>query len=484
MTRNQYFEVEEVFLGTTFDDFTLNPQCSVAVTRDSIPLKTKFSKNVSLNLPVVSANMGTVTGPAMAIAMAQEGGIGILPRGGVTISSEANWVKEVKRAENFIIEKPHTIHSYQTLAEARNLMDLHKIVTLLVLSETGKFAGILSAKRKMMLCGSYDGERKIADIMTERNQCGYTTRESISSAEEAAEELAKHDKEKLVWLSEDMRIRGLITTKDIGNLLHHKRANKDAKGRLIVGAAIGVTGDYIERASELIKAGVDVIVMDTAHAHNQKVVLPAIREFRKHFQQFELVCGNVATYEGAEFLSEIADGIKVGIGPGAGCRTRNETGVGVGQLDAVRSAFLASSVPLIADGGIKKTGDIAKALCMGASSVMLGEFLAGTDESPGEIINDPAKGRIKKYRGETSPQAKLSIAGSAENIKNVEGQEKDIEYRGSVKDILRGIREGLQSMVSFMGEESLASVRDKVNEEPWRYFRPASSATQKESFKK
>ena len=282
-----------------------------------------------------------------------------------------------------------------------------------------------------------------------------------------------------------MKIRGLITTRDIANLLHHRWANKDTKGRLIVGAAIGVTGDYLERAAELIKVGVDVIVMDTAHAHNKAVVLPAIEQFRKRFGSFELVCGNVATHKGAEFLSSLVDGIKVGIGPGAGCQTRNETGVGVGQLDAVRSTFLASNgVPIIADGGVRKVGDISKELCMGASSTMLGEFLAGTDEAPGDIINDPKRGRIKIYRGETSPQAKLSDVGSSKNIRNVEGHEKEIKYQGSVKDVLRRIREGLQTMVSYMGEKDLASVMSKVSKEPWRYFRPASLATQRESVEK
>ncbi|MEK7151130.1 MAG: IMP dehydrogenase [Patescibacteria group bacterium] len=481
MIKDENFRVEGIFLGTTFDDFTLNPQCGIMKHRGSISLRTNFSKNITLNLPVVSANMGTVTGPAMAIALAQEGGIGILPRT-ASIALESDWVKKVKRAENFIIEKPHTIRSYQTLTEARELMGSHKIGTLLVLDKSGRFVGILSAKRKMMLCGDHDGEKKVCELMTNEEQCGYTTRKNISSAEEAAEELGLYDKEKLVWLSGEGKIRGLITTKDISNLLHHKWANKDKKGRLVVGAAIGVTGDYIERAAELITVGVDVIVMDTAHAHNKNVVLPAIEKFRANFNDFELVCGNVATYEGSKFLNGLVEGIKVGIGPGAGCRTRNETGVGVGQLDAIRSAYLASIVPLIADGGIKKTGDIAKALCMGASSVMLGEFLAGTDESPGEIINDPVRGRIKIYRGETSPQAKLYNAESSENIKNVEGQEKQIKYLGSVKDILQKIREGLQSMVSYMEEEDLPSVRSKVNAEPWRYFRPASPATQRESF--
>lgn len=484
-TIDEHFRVERMFLGTTFDDFTDNPQCGIAEHRDSIPLKTKFSRNITLNLPVVSANMRTVTGSVMAIAMAQEGGIGILPRGGASIDLEASWVKEVKRVENLIIANPYTIRHDQTVAEARALMEKHKIGTLLV-TKDDQFIGLLYAKRKMMLYGTEKSSQLVHEIMTPVDGCNIVRKLTIDSVEKAAGLLEHYDSEKIVLLDETNHVKGLITMKDIANLLHHKWANKDINGRLIVGAAVGVTGDCLERASELIRAGVDVVVMDTAYAHNTKTVLPAIEEFRKKFGSFELVCGNVATYEGAAFLRNLGvDGIKVGVGPGAGCQTRNATGVGVGQLDAIRTAFLASrEIPIIADGGVRKTGDISKGLCAGASCAMLGEFLAGTDEAPGNVINHPMKGRIKIYMGETSPQAKLSDIGSSGDIRNVEGQEKEIKHQGSVKEILRKIRENLQSMVSYMGGEDLASVRAKVGAEPWRYFRPASPATQRESVEK
>lgn len=480
------FIVEELFLGKTFDDFSLSPGCGQAMHRNDISLSTKFSRNIKLNLPVVSANMSTVTGSEMCIALAREGGIGILPRSkSISISEQSDRVRQVKRADGLIIEDPYTIRYNQTLRDAKDLMDRYKVGTLLVVNADGtSLTGILTARRRMRLVSETDYDSTlVVETMTPINETEYS-RATITSIEGAFQELKKYDREKLPLVGEEMNIRGLITMRDISNLMHHQWANKDSRGRLRVGAAIGVTEDYLERAAELVRAEVDVIVMDTAHAHNRKVVLPAIEKFKKTFGEFELVCGNVATYEGAKFLHHLVSGIKVGIGPGAGCLTRDETGVGVAQLDAIRSAYLASSgVPCIADGGCRKIADIAKALLIGGSSVMLGEMLAGTDEAPGEIINDPKKGKIKIYSGETSAQLKFRGGGSG-NIINVEGQAKEIKYEGSVIEKLSRIRHGLQSMVSYMGGGDLATVMKKVSGDPCRYFRPASLATQRESHDK
>lgn len=481
------FFVEDIFVGKTFADFTLNPQCGVVEHRKAVSLTSRFSRNISLNLPVVAANMDTVTGPKMCIAMAQEGGIGILPRSdAISIAMQAGWVREVKRAENFIIENPYWILKDKTIGEARTEMTRRNVNTLLVVDAAGELTGMLTT-RGISLCQS-DSEL-LRDWMKAKMGGGLIfSRKNITSLQMAAEELKRLRVTKLPLVNKDFKVTGLITSKDIASLMKSHLANKDARGRLRVGAAIGAMGDFLERAAELIKEGVDVIVMDTAHAHNRAVVKPAIENFRKKFGDFELVCGNVATYEGTSFLRDLdVDGIKVGIGSGYGCRTRLQTSSGVPQVQAIRAAWSAvREETIISDGGVRHNGHIAQALLLGADNVMVGSILAGTDETPGEIIYDPGTGlKYKIYRGMTSPEAKSEQTDSSEEIKNVEGQSRRVPYTGgSVKEILTGIRHDLQSMVSYAGEESLQEAVKKISPNPAAYLISLSAAAQEESFRR
>jgi IMP dehydrogenase len=301
--------------------------------------------------------------------------------------------------------------------------------------------------------------------------------------------------EKLPLVDGDRRIRGLITKKD--NLAARQRpySSKDTRGRLLVGAAIGARGDFLERAAELLGAGADVLLIDIAHAH-AAVMRRAVEAVRARFSEAELVCGNVATAEGAAFLRDLgADAIKVGVGPGRGCRTRLETGAGVPQLQAVREAWCAveDAVPIIADGGVREDKDVFLALVAGASVVMLGSLLSGTDEAPGQLIEDPGTGEKRKiYRGMTSPQAVFHALYDDEEPDAIEtalevpaeGQEMQVAYRGSVVDILRRIRGHLRSAVSYGGAESLAALRAKVLPDPLRYLVPLSAAARAESYER
>lgn len=482
------------FMGKTFDDFLLKPQLGVAASRSKISLKSKFSKNIELNLPIVAANMDTVTGPEMCIALAQEGGIGILPRSdAISIETQVDWIKKVKRAENFIISQPYTIRYNQKLSEAQSLMRSYKVGTLLVVNESQQLVGILDAKRQMRLAGADAGDSLVSEFMTRSDEWGYTQEPLINSLEDAIRILKNYDKPTLPWVDENHYVRGLIKMKDIANLLHHTWANKDQNGRLRVGVAIGAKGDYLERGQALINAGVDVIVMDTAHAHSE-IVSQAITNFQQWFPGFELVVGNIATAEAAAYYGRrgIA-ALKVGIGPGRGCRTRLETSFGVPQLEALRSVWSATSgeLPIICDAGMNRHGHIALALLAGASSAMLGSFFAGTDEAPGRIITDPAtKTKFKLYRGMTSPEAKIdgppAQAGDnhGDSPKNVEGQTSRVPYVGSVKDILNSVRQSLQSSVSYAGEQDLNSARAKISANPQEYLIPLSRASQEESFKR
>ncbi|MDZ4286145.1 MAG: IMP dehydrogenase, partial [Candidatus Sungbacteria bacterium] len=443
------FYVEDIFVGKTFNDFSINPQKGVAKRRGEAALSSRFSRNIPLNLPVVAANMDTVTGPKMCIAVAQEGGIGVLPRSdSISIMRQAQWVREVKRAENFIIEKPYFVLETDTVGKARAEMAGRNMNTLLVISLVGEELVGMVTTRGISLC--LNDNEIVGDWMKKRMGGGLAfSKNNITSLQIAVEELKRFGVTKLPLVDKDFKIKGLITSKDIASLIKNSSANKDVKGRLRVGGAIGATGDYLERASELIEEGVDVIVMDTAHAHNSAVVKPAIESFRHKFGNFELVCGNVATYDGAAFLQDLGvDGVKVGIGSGYGCRTRLQTSAGVPQVQAIRAAWQGVTkngkpdylfgISIISDGGVRHNGHIALALLLGASCVMVGSMLAGTDETPGELINDPFdNSKYKIYRGMTSPEAKLEQTGFSSEIKNVEGQSRRVPYTGgSVKEIL------------------------------------------------
>ena len=479
------FHTEPIFEGRTFGDFLLEPQLGTVESRRDVVLKARLSRHIELNLPIIASNMDSVTGPEMCIALAQEGGIGFLPRSdAISIEQQVGWVQKVKRSESFIIEHPYTILENQTVREARAVMAEHRVSTLLVVGTNGALVGKRTAREKMRLCEN--DTDLVRDWMKRLSDTEYSQKK-ITSLDEARAELIRCNQDKLPLVDRNFNIRGLITIKDINNLLHHRWANKDAKGRLRVGAAIGARGDFMERSAELIKSGVDVIVMDTAHAHSV-VVGAAIKRFRKRFGESELIAGNVASYDAGRFLAQLGvDGVKVGIGAGFGCRTRLEAGVGTPQIQAIRSVWHAlapKKIPFIADAGCKVPGHVGLALLTGGSSVMLGSMLAGTDEAPGELVSDPSTGmKYKMYRGMTSPEAKMAGKTGA-GVKNVEGQSQRVPYVGSVKDILVRIREGLQSMVSYAGFATLEDARAKINPHPERYLIPLSRAAQEESFKR
>jgi IMP dehydrogenase len=338
-----------------------------------------------------------------------------------------------------------------------------------------------------------DDDRPVEDFMTPA--ATLVTGPPDISIGEAEDRMFAHRVEKLPLVDGDRRIRGLITKKDILAARQRPYSSKDARGRLLVGAAIGARGDFLERAAELLGAGADVLLVDIAHGHSQ-VMRRAMEAIRGRFGDVEVVCGNVATVEGAEFLRDLGAGaIKVGVGPGRGCRTRLETGAGVPQLQAIREAWCAveDAVPVIADGGVREDKDLFLALVAGASVVMLGSLLSGTDEAPGQLIEDPGTGEKRKiYRGMTSPQAVFRALYDDEEPDALEaalevpaeGQEMQVPYRGSVVTILRRIRGHLRSAVSYGGAESLAQLRDKVLPDPLRYLVPLSAASRAESYER
>jgi len=354
-----------------------------------------------------------------------------------------------------------------------------------------RLAGLLS--NRDMPWGDANEERRVEEFMTPIDRL-ITAAPGIGTSE-AERLLFEHRVEKLPLIDPDRRICGLITKKDLILSRQRPYSSKDAKGRLLVGGAIGARGDYLERAVELLRAGADVLVIDIAHGHSE-VMKEAVEGFRKRFEQVELVCGNVGTADGARFLRDLGvDGIKVGIGPGRGCRTRLETGAGVPQLQALREVWhaLDDSIPIIADGGVKSDKDIFLAIACGASSVMLGGMLSGTDEAPGHVIIDPATGQKKKlYRGMTSPEAVLEALYGAEDSASLEealatpaeGQEMQVPYKGSVVDILRRIRGHLASAVSYGGGTSLREVRDKVVKDPLKFLIPLSESAYRESYER
>lgn len=479
-------EVERLFLGATFDDVLFRPQKGVVESRRQVDISMPLTRGILLRLPLVGANMDTVTGPEMAKVLALEGGLGFLHRN-CSIEEEAAAVRHVKRQHAYVIEQPQSLPRKTGIGDARRHMARHRVTGILVEERPGSglLAGVLS-HRDLPTFPVADDE-PIERYMTPFDRL-VTAQPGIGV--EAAEKLMFDRRvEKLPLIDANRRICGLITMRDLRLSKNKPWSSKDAKGRLLVGATIGARGDFLERAEALLAAGADCILMDVAHAHSVYIE-QAIRVFRKRFEGVPLVCGNVGTREGARFLAKLGvDAVKVGIGPGRGCRTRIETGAGVPQLQAIREAYLAlgDSLPVIADGGVRDDKDVAFAILAGASTVMLGSALAGTDESPGLVIDDPATGqKVKLYRGMTSPQAVL--AGAEENevddLLSVpqEGQSIELPYRGSVLPILARIRGHLQSAVSYSGEKSLRDARAKFTRHPERYFIRLTEASRKESF--
>ena len=418
--------------GLTFDDVLLIPAYS-EVLPNSVDLSTKFSKNISLNVPLVSAAMDTVTESQLAIAIAREGGIGVIHKN-MSIEEQARQVHTVKRAENGMIYDPVTIKMGSKVSDALNMMKEYKIGGIPVVDDEMNLVGIVT-NRDLRFERNLD--RKIDEVMTKENLV--TTTQS-TNLEEAAEILQNHKIEKLPVVDKDGKLVGLVTYKDITKAKDKPNACKDSLGRLRVAAGIGVTGDSLLRAEALVKAGVDAIVIDTAHGHTKGVV-NVLREVKAKFPSIDVVVGNIATGEAAKYLVENgADGVKVGIGPGSICTTRIIAGIGVPQLSAVydvAKALEGTGIPLIADGGIRYSGDIVKALAAGGSSVMLGGMFAGVEESPGETIIFNGR-KYKSYRGMGSLEA-------------MEKGSKDRYFQGNVNDAKKLVSEGIAARVPYKG---------------------------------
>ena len=379
--------------GLTFDDVLLEPASS-DVLPGEVDTRTCLTRQIGLNIPIVSSAMDTVTESHLAIALAQQGGIGIIHRN-MTIARQAEEVDKVKRSESGMIVDPITIGPNHTIAEAQALMSRYRISGVPITTEDGKLVGILT-NRDLRFESRFD--LPIADVMTKENLVTVPVGTTLEQAEAI---LHKHRVEKLLVVDDQYMLKGLITVKDIQKKLKYPNSAKDSQGRLRVGAAIGATGDFLERAQELAARKVDVLAIDTAHGHSSRV-MDAVKAIKRKLPEVQLITGNVATYEGArELISLGVDGVKVGIGPGSICTTRVVSGAGVPQITAISECSRATreaGVPLIADGGIKYSGDVTKAIAAGADTVMIGSLLAGTDESPGETILYQGR-TFKTYRG-------------------------------------------------------------------------------------
>jgi IMP dehydrogenase len=479
-------ELEAMFVGRTFDDFLFRPQHSPVRTRREVGLAMPLVGGIDLALPVVGANMDTVVGEEMAKTLALEGGIGFLHRN-ASIEEQAARVRFVKTRHSYVIAEPLLLERTATIAEARHAIRMYNASSFLV--EETKGSGILTgilSHRDMPLDSGSDG-RPVTEFMTPRERL--VTRPPTVSMEEAERAMFDHRVEKLPLVDEGSRIRGLVTMRDLKLYKQKPHSTKDGRGRLRVGAAVGAAGDYLERGEALVDEEVDVLLLDVAHADSD-VVEAALRGLRKRFAEMPLVVGNVATAAAARRLADLgADAIKVGVGPGRSCRTRLETGAGVPQLQAVREAWLATEgrVPIVADGGVRDDKDLFLAIACGASTVMLGSLLSGTDEAPGMLVEDPAtRQKMKLYRGMTSPEAVADGAEDdelAEALRTpAEGQSVRVPYVGSVVGILARIRGHLQSAVSYAGELNLKAAHCKIARDPAQFLIPLSEASRRESF--
>lgn len=444
--------------GLTFDDVLLIPAHSDVLPRD-VDVRTHLTQNVTLNIPVMSAGMDTVTEAEMAIAMAREGGIGVIHKN-MSIDEQAREVKLVKRSEHGIIVDPIYLAPDNTLSDADELMNKYHISGVPI-TENGKLVGIIT-NRDMRF--ETDLSRPISDIMTSK---GLITAPEHTTMEEAKRILQAHRIEKLPLVDDVGHLKGLITIRDIEKMRKFPNSNKDSDGRLKVAAAIGVTSDVEDRVEALLDAKADVLVIDTAHGHSEGV-LQTIRRLRKAFPHLELIAGNVATYDATKALIEAGvSAVKVGIGPGSICTTRVIAGIGVPQITAIYDCAKAAEgtgIPIIADGGIQYSGDIAKALGAGASCVMLGNLLAGTEEAPGEMIIYQGK-NYKSYRGMGSLGAMQ--AGSKDryfqqNAKKLvpEGIEGRIPYKGHVSDVLFQLIGGLRASMGYCGAKNIKAMNE------------------------
>ncbi len=448
--------------GLTFDDLLLVPAYSEVLPRE-VSLQTKFSRNITLNIPMVSAAMDTVTEATMAIAIAREGGIGVVHKN-MTIEEQAKQISAVKRAENGMIINPISTNPDKTVADALQIMKEFKIGGIPVVNKDGKLVGIVTNRD---LRFEKEMDKKISEVMTKEN---LVSAKPGTDLEAAAEILQQYKIEKLPVVDVDGKLVGLVTYKDITKAKDKPNACKDDRGRLRVAAGIGVTYDSIERASALVKAGVDALVIDTAHGHS-KGVADMLKVIKKTFPQIDVVVGNIATGEAAKFLVNAgADAVKVGIGPGSICTTRVIAGVGVPQLSAiydVAKALKGTGIPLIADGGLRYSGDIVKALAAGGSSVMMGSLLAGTEESPGETVIFNGR-KFKTYRGMGSLSAMQKgskdryFQDVEDDIKKLvpEGIEARVPFKGSLQEVIYQMVGGLRAGMGYCGATNI----DKLHE--------------------
>ena len=448
----------------TFDDVLLVPAHSIVMPRE-VNLSTQLTRNITLNIPLVSAAMDTVTEAPLAIALAQEGGLGIIHKN-MTPAEQAAHVSRVKRFESGVVNDPVTIAPHMTVRDVLALTQKHKISGLPVV-DGNKIVGIVT-NRDLRFETNLD--QAISNIMTPRARL-ITVREGASK-DEVIKLLHQHRLERVLVIDDSDTLKGLITVKDIQKSHDHPNACKDKQGRLRVGAAVGVGADTEERVESLAKAGVDVIVVDTAHGHSQGV-LDRVTWVKKHFPKIEVIGGNIATADAAKALVDAgADGVKVGIGPGSICTTRIVAGVGVPQISAISNVELAlrgSGVPFIADGGIRFSGDISKAIAAGAYSVMLGGMFAGTEEAPGEI--ELFQGRsYKSYRGMGSIGAMQKGSsdryfqdnnGNADKLVP-EGIEGRVPYKGSVLAVIHQLMGGLRASMGYVGAVDITQMRERA----------------------
>ena len=451
--------------GLTFDDVLLIPKRSPIISRSQTNLKTRLSRNINLNIPVISANMDTVTESPMAIALAREGGIGIIHRF-MTIQDQVDEVLKVKRSESVMIEQPYTISIDSSVGYAKKIMHDFGISGLLI-EKDKKLAGIIT-KRDLLFETNF--ENNISSVMSK----DVVFAEMGTTIEKAKYILHKNRIEKLPIIDKDKHIIGLITSQDILKMEEFPNASKDKKGRLLVGAAVGVKGDYLERTEALLDAGADVMVVDIAHGHSDNAI-NCVHLIKKAFKDCELIAGNIATGQGTEDLIRAGvDAVKVGVGSGSICITRVITGSGVPQLTAILDSVKIAKeyeVPVISDGGIRNSGDLTKALAAGSSSVMVGSLLGGTDESPGKTLVKNGK-KYKIYRGMASFYASLGRKYREEGEQLIEsedlndyvpeGVEAMVSYKGSVVEIIRQLVGGLRSGLSYCGAKTINEMQQNA----------------------
>ncbi len=451
-----------LFEALTYDDVLLVPAYSEVLPKDT-DTRTKLTKNITLNLPLVSAAMDTVTEHEMAIAIAQEGGIGIIHKN-MSIEEQADQVRRVKRSESGMIIDPITLDIDSVVGDALRIMQEFKVGGIPVIDESGQLKGIVTNRD---LRFQKDKSLPIAEIMTVNN---LITAQVGISLEEAENILMEKKIEKLPIVDKDNKLAGLITYRDILKKLNKPNAAKDKLGRLLVGAAVGVTADLEPRVTALVKAGVDVVSIDTAHGHS-KGVIDALKSIKAKFPNLEVICGNIATGEAAKALADAgADAVKVGVGPGSICTTRVIAGIGMPQLSAVNlcaEALKGTGVPVIADGGIRFSGDIAKAIAGGASTIMMGSVLAGTEEAPGEIVIFEGR-KFKSYRGMGSVEAMEDgskdryFQDATDDVKKLvpEGIVGKVPYKGAAREIIYQMAGGLKAGMGYCGAKDIATLQE------------------------